>query len=177
MSRTLTLIVVLTLSLLVAPLAPKAQPRGHIPLVGMLRPGDSAADADPKSYFNAFRQGLRRAWLRGGPDHPPGGALRRVAVGPATSLAAELVQLNPDVLVIATTPGALGGQAGNHDHSHCSRGLGGNLVAEGIVASLAQPGGNVRGRTTECRVRGQTLRAAEGSRADAHACGRPRSCG
>src|SRR6516165_324718 len=49
----------LALAVLVAPLAATAQPRGHIPVVGMLRPGDTSLDSDPKSGFNAFRQGLR----------------------------------------------------------------------------------------------------------------------
>src|SRR5262249_58281263 len=61
------------------------------------------------------------------------------------ALTAELVQLQPDVIVTSTTPGALAAQqatatipivvAASED-----------LVAEGIVASLARPGGNITGQ-------------------------------
>jgi len=141
----LTLIVVLTLSLLVAPLAPKAQPRGPIPVVGMLRPGDPAADADPKSSFNAFWQGLRDL------GYVEGQTIRlelRYAAWQwdrLPSLAAELVQLQPDVIVASTTPGALAAKQATTTIPIVVA-VSEDLVAEGIVASLARPGGNITGQ-------------------------------
>src|SRR4051794_13481409 len=52
------LIIALVLGVLVAPLATDAQPRGHIPVVGVLGPGELSADSDLKSGLSAFRQGL-----------------------------------------------------------------------------------------------------------------------
>jgi putative ABC transport system substrate-binding protein len=49
-------IVTLTLSLLTVPLATTAQPRGKIPLVGVLEPGPSQC---PAPCLPAFQQGLR----------------------------------------------------------------------------------------------------------------------
>ena len=93
--HTIGCLITLVFGILVAPLAPEAQPRGHIPVVGMLRPGDTAADADPKSSFNAFRQGLRDL------GYVEGQTIRlelRYAAWQwdrLPSLAAELVQLQP----------------------------------------------------------------------------------
>ena len=131
-----------------------------------------------KSSFSAFRRGLREARLRGGTDHPPGAALRRVAVGPAPKLRpAELVQLKPDVMVTNTTPGC-GGQAGDHDYSHCCCCLGrfrcrGHRRQPGAARWQHHGGQNLR----DSRASGLTRRAVEGSCADAHPSGRPRPCG
>src|SRR5262245_32589925 len=102
---------ILTLGLLVAPLAPKAQPRGYIPVVGVLRPGDPSVAADPKrSGFIALRQGLREL------GYVEGQTIRLEVRYAAwqwdrlPSLTAEVVQLNPDVIVTSTTPGALAAQ-------------------------------------------------------------------
>jgi hypothetical protein len=56
----LAVIVMLTCSVLAAPLATTAQPRGKVPLVGVLRPGypphSPENPSDPQ--LNAFRQSL-----------------------------------------------------------------------------------------------------------------------
>ena len=91
--------VILTLSLFVTPRATTAQQAGHIPLIGVLRPGSPSDDLDPKSLLSAFRQGLRELgyvegqniaieslWAEGKYDRLPG-------------LAAELVRLEVDVIV------------------------------------------------------------------------------
>src|SRR5215471_1532568 len=90
----------LALAVLVAPLAATAQPRGHIPVVGVLRPGDPSIDADPKSSgFIALRQGLREL------GYVEGQTIRLEVRYTAwqwdrlPSPAAELVQLQPDVIV------------------------------------------------------------------------------
>src|SRR5439155_12316302 len=97
--HTIGCLITLVCGLLVAPLAPKAQPRGHIPVVGVLRPGDPAVDADPKSSgFIALRQGLREL------GYVEGQTIRLEVRYAAwqwdrlPSLAAELVHLNPDVI-------------------------------------------------------------------------------
>src|SRR5262245_36755893 len=144
--RRIGLAVVLALCVIIALLVvAEAQPRGHIPVVGVLRPGDLSADADPKSAINAFRQSLRAlgyveeqtirleyryaAWHW---DRLPG-------------LAAELVRLKPDVIVTNTTPGALAAKQATTTISIVVA-VTGDLVAEDIVASLSRPGGNITGQ-------------------------------
>ena len=56
---TVGLVATLALCLLVAPCAPDAQPRGHIPVVGVLSPATSETLSDPKRGLYAFVQGLR----------------------------------------------------------------------------------------------------------------------
>jgi putative tryptophan/tyrosine transport system substrate-binding protein len=142
---TVGVIVTLIFSILVASLAASAQPRKNIPLIGMLRPGEPSADSDPKSSFNAFRQGLRDL------GYVEGQTIRlelRYAAWQwdrLPSLAAELVQLQPDVIVASTTPGALAAKQATTTIPIVVA-VSEDLVAEGIVASLARPGGNITGQ-------------------------------
>jgi putative ABC transport system substrate-binding protein len=143
--HTIGCLIMLVCGILVAPRAPEAQPRKPIPVVGMLRPGDPAADADPKSNFSVFRQGLREL------GYVEGQTIRLEVRYAAwqwdrlPSLAAELVRLNPDVMVIATTPGALAAQQATTTIPIVVA-VSEDLVAEGIVTSLARPGGNITGQ-------------------------------
>jgi putative tryptophan/tyrosine transport system substrate-binding protein len=99
---TMVLLLTLALGLLVAPLAAKAQPPTTLPRLGVLAPGPPGNPG-----IDAFRQGLRDLGYVEGqnllveyryadwqPDRLP-------------ALAAELVQLNPDVIFTSTTPGGL----------------------------------------------------------------------
>ena len=61
-------------------------------------------------------------------------------------LAAELVKLNVDVLVTASTPGALAAKQATSTIPIVLAAVG-DPVAAGIVASLARPGGNLTGLT------------------------------
>ena len=94
------IIILLVLIVLVAPLA-TAQPRGKMPLVGVLRPGYPPHTPDNLSdtNLNAFRQGLRGlGYVEGQSIHLE---VRYAQYQKAryAALAAELVQLTPDVLV------------------------------------------------------------------------------
>ena len=68
-----------------------------------------------------------------------------MAVGPAPQPRCGLVQLNPDVMVIATTPGALAAQQATTTIPIVVA-VSEDFVAEGIVASLARPGGDITGQ-------------------------------
>src|SRR4051812_6135778 len=93
--RTVGCIVTLTLSLLAAPRATTAQPRGKIPRIGVLEP---TSQARPAPCIFAFQQGLRDlGYVEGqtllvdyryAEEHP-----ERLP-----ALLAELVQLAPDVI-------------------------------------------------------------------------------
>src|SRR5262245_33439207 len=138
---TLWCLVMLILSRLAAPLAPTAQPRGKIPRVAVLEP---TSQERPAPCLFAFQQGLRDLGYVEGQTilldyrYGEGHADRLPA------LAAELVQLAPDVLWLhsdlaawaakrttTTIPIVIGVSAG--------------LVEQGLVPSLAQPGGNLTG--------------------------------
>jgi putative ABC transport system substrate-binding protein len=116
-----------------------------MPVVGMLRPGEPSADSDPKSSLSAFRQGLREL------GYVEGQTIRleyRYAAWQwdrLPALAAELVQLQPDVIVTNTTPGALAAKQATTTIPIVVM-VSEDLVAGGIVASLAHPGGNITGQ-------------------------------
>jgi putative ABC transport system substrate-binding protein len=141
--RAIPLIVALTL--LMAPLVTEAQQPGHIPLVGVLRPGNASDEFDPKSTLSAFRQSLREL------GYVEGHTIRlayRFADGQVDrlpALAAELVALQPDVLVTNAT---LGAQAAQHATTTIPIvvAFATDLVEAGLVASLARPGGNLTGQ-------------------------------
>ena len=59
-------------------------------------------------------------------------------------LAAELIDLSVDVLVVVTTPGALAAKRGTATIPIVMADIGDPLVA-GLVKSLARPGGNITG--------------------------------
>jgi len=135
-------LIILTLSLFVTPLATEAQQSGHIPVVGVLRPENPSADFDPLS---AFRQGLREL------GYVEGQTIRlayRFADGQGDrlpALAAELVSLQPDVIVTNAT---LGARAAQHATTTIPIvvAFATDLVEAGLVASLARPGGNLTGQ-------------------------------
>ena len=129
------------LVLLEVPLAVEAQQAGKVPRLGILWPYSSSV-ASP--FAEAFRQGLRDAgyvegqnilveerWAEGSFDRLP-------------SLAAELVRLNVDVIVTASTPAVQAAQQATKTIPIVMT-LVSDPVESGIVASLARPGGNVTG--------------------------------
>jgi putative tryptophan/tyrosine transport system substrate-binding protein len=128
----------LILSLLVAPLATQAQRPGKLPRIGYLHPGAASSP-----LIEAFRQGLHDlGYVEGHNLHIE----YRFAEGQferLPALAAELVQLPVEVLV-TDGPGALAAQ-----HATATIPIVFAVFAapveEGLVASLARPGGNVTG--------------------------------
>jgi ABC-type uncharacterized transport system substrate-binding protein len=134
-------IVTLILSLLVAPRVTPAQPRGHLPRVAVLEP---ASQERPTPCLFAFQQGLRDlGYVEGQTIHldylyGEGHADRLPA------LAAELVQLAPDVLWTVSDAAAWAAKRATMAIPIVV-GASVGLVEQGLVASLAQPGGNLTG--------------------------------
>jgi putative ABC transport system substrate-binding protein len=135
--------VVLTLGLFAAPLTSPAQAPGKVPRVGYVFARVSSAD---QRLWDAARQGLRELgyvegqnitleirWAEGRTERLP-------------DLVAELVRLKVDVLVVATTPGALAAKNATRTIPVVFVGVG-EAVEGGLVASLARPGGNLTGLT------------------------------
>jgi putative ABC transport system substrate-binding protein len=140
--RAVGVIVTLTLGLLAAPLTAEAQPQATIPKIGFLG-GRSASSTG----LEALQRNLRALGYVAGqhiafesryaddePDRLPG-------------LAAELVRLTVDVLVMAGTNEVRAAK-------HATRTIPivfanvADPVADGLVDSLARPGGNITGFST-----------------------------
>jgi putative ABC transport system substrate-binding protein len=129
--------------LVVARLTPSPEPRVYrIGFLSLSSAGDYA------TYVQAFRQGLRDLgyeegrnvsieyrWAEGRDERLP-------------LLAAELVRLNPDVLVTHAIPGI---RAAQHATSTIPivMGTSSDPVRLGLVKSLARPGGNTTGVSTQ----------------------------
>ncbi len=132
------------LALVALPFAARAQPpTTKVRRIGFLGVASAAITA---SRVEAFRAGLREMgyaegknlfiefrWADGNYDRLP-------------VLAAELVRLKIDVLVTAGSPGTLAAKRATTTIPIVMA-VTGDAVSAGLVASLAQPGGNVTGST------------------------------
>ena len=157
--RFCTIVIALALSVLVLLPAITAQPRGTVPLVGVLRPGYPPRSPENPSdpQLNAFRQGLRDLGYVEGQSIRLEVRYAQYQKERYAALAAELVQLTPDVLVINTTPALLAVKQATATIPIVMA-AGGDLVALGIAASLARPGGNITGQILRDReLRGKRL--------------------
>jgi putative tryptophan/tyrosine transport system substrate-binding protein len=144
--RLVGLALILTVILILAPLA-EAQSARQVWRIGYL--GTSSPALEP-NLVNAFRQGLRELghiegqdivieyrWAEGKYDRFP-------------ELAAELVRLKVDVILTAGTPGALAAKQATRTIPIVMAVVA-DALAYQLVASLAQPGGNVTGLSTLAR--------------------------
>ena len=142
--RRLTIIV--TLALLAAPLAAGAQPAQRVYRLGILSVGQSQMTPESAPLWEAFRSGLREhgyvegrnlalefRWAEQKPERLP-------------ALAAELIGLPVDVLVVSGDQTALVAKAATRTTPvvfiYAS-----DPVGRDLVASLARPGGNLTGLT------------------------------
>jgi putative ABC transport system substrate-binding protein len=130
----------------VTPRASAAQPRGPIPVVGVLSPATSESLSDPKRGLYAFLQGLRELGYVEGQTIRLEYRFAEYQWDRLPSLAAELVQYQPNVIVTHTTPGALTAKQATTTIPIVVA-VSEDLVADGIVASLARPGGNITGQS------------------------------
>jgi putative ABC transport system substrate-binding protein len=127
--------------LLAAPLAAKAQPAGKVYRIGMLErtsPGTNAANLE------AFRRGLRELGYVEGKNlvieyRSADGRDERYA-----ALATELIRLNVDLILTRGAPAALAAKNATATIPVVITGLA-DPVGQGVVASLAHPGGNITG--------------------------------
>jgi len=139
------LIITLAVSLVMASVAPRAQPRATIPRVGVLEPGFPQMAAEPWTCLNGFRQGLRDL------GYVEGHTIlldSRYAEGQAErlpALAAALIQLAPDVLWTHSIEAARTIRQVTTAVPIVVGVTGADLVEEGLVTSLARPNGNLTG--------------------------------
>ncbi len=119
----------------------EAQQAQKIPRIGYLT---SVSPATDSSRSEAFRQGLRELGYVEGKNivieyRYAEGELNRLP-----GLADELVQLKVDLIVASSTPGVLAAKNATKTVPIIMTNVG-DPVGEGVVASLARPGGNVTG--------------------------------
>src|SRR5215831_9904117 len=123
-----------------APLAAESQPAGKVPRIGYLHPNLVASP----HLAEAFRQGLRDLGYVEGRTvvieyRDAGGQFERLP-----ALAAELVALKVDVIVASGTLAAVAAKRATSSIPIVFPTVG-DPVTDGLVISLARPGGNVTG--------------------------------
>jgi len=127
---------------LAAPLASFAQQPAKIARIGFLSPASAAGDWNIR--LQAFRDGLRELGYVEGKNLQlevrwGEGKLERLP-----ALAAELVQLKVDVIVAASSPSVVAASRATRTIPIVMP-LSSDPVGDGLVASLARPGGNITG--------------------------------
>ena len=118
----------------------EAQQPKKIPRIGYL--GGGSIDLE-KAWFDAFRQGLRELGYLEGKNIV---VEQRYAAGrydQLPELAAELIRLNVDVILAASTPVAVGAKKATSSIPIVM--VVADPIGTGLVSSLAKPGGNLTG--------------------------------
>src|SRR6266487_845137 len=127
-------------SAIAAPLAARAQ-QPSMPVIGFLQAGSAASTAD---YFDAFRDAMRQLGYIEGRNirfeyRFADGVIERLP-----ELAAELVALNPNIILSGPLPANLAVQKATSTIPIVMA-TGADPVGFGVVKSLAHPGGNITG--------------------------------
>ena len=138
--RRIGLVVTLMLSIALWPFA-EAQPQGKLPLVGVLEPG---RQRPPPRCFGGFQQSLRDLGYVEGRTILLAYRFGEDRADRLPGLAAELVQLAPDVIWLHSTPAALAAKQATPTIPIVVA-VTSSFVERGLVASLARPGGNLTG--------------------------------
>ncbi len=130
--------------LAVLPLAAQAQDTAKIVRIGRLSPLSEEAAAPSNE---AFRRGMRDLGWVEGKNYTIESLFAQGKLDRLPALAAELVQRRLDLIVVGSSPGALALKNATRTIPVVTVTTG-DPVADGLVQSLARPGGNVTGVTT-----------------------------
>jgi putative tryptophan/tyrosine transport system substrate-binding protein len=128
------------------PLAARGQPSGKLPRVGILSPGRSELPEPGVIMLDAFVQGLHELGYADGRNLILTRHYGELRPERLRELAAELAGAGVNVIVALSTPAALAAKQATSAIPIVAIGMG-DPVADGLVDSLAQPGGNVTGTT------------------------------
>jgi ABC-type uncharacterized transport system substrate-binding protein len=131
--------------LLAAPLAGEAQQAGKVARIGFLVTG-SLDSREARAILDAFRQGLRERDYVEGQNivieyRSADGKIERLP-----GLAIELARLKVDLIIAGNTPMVRAAQQATATIPIVASVMG-DPVGDGLVASLARPGGNITGLT------------------------------
>jgi len=140
-------LLLLALGVLVAALPGAAQPRGTLPVVGVLAPDTPAVLAHPTSDLSVFRQGLRELGYIEGQTITIAYRFAEDKLERLPTLAAELVGLQVDLMVAYAFQAARAAQQATQTLPIVMVRVGRDPVEAGLVKSLARPGGNLTGLT------------------------------
>jgi putative tryptophan/tyrosine transport system substrate-binding protein len=141
--RIIELLVTLALGFLATPLTAAAQPVGKVYRIGYLAVGLSPTPSAPYQGLEAFRLALRDLGYVEGRNllmEYRRGELKRETL---PALAAELVRLQVDLIVVSDTPAALAAKHATQTIPIVVKIF--DPVGSGLVASFSQPSGNVTG--------------------------------
>ena len=139
--RTVMRLSTLVLTILVGPWLADAQRPTKVPRLGVLSQASS-----PGAGLKAFLQRLHDLGYREGENLRIDYRFAAQQLDRLPTLATELVALEPDVLFTSGTPTVRAAQQATTTIPIVVGGAS-DLVAQGIVASLAQPGGHITGLT------------------------------
>ena len=137
--------VTLALVLFVAPLVADAQQPGKVPTIGYLSQFSGSA-GPPSRQLTAFLEGLRELGYVEGKNIAIEYRFTEGKNDRLPELAAELARLKVDIIVTETGMAALHAKKATQTIP-IVMGASGDAVSQGLVASLAHPGGNVTGLT------------------------------
>lgn len=129
--------------LLASPLIARGAAAGEVPRVGFLHRGSPG----PSQETDAFQRGLRDLGYIEGQNIAVEYRFARGEVERLPELAAELVRLNPAVIVAPYTPPALAAKRATRTIPVVFAVVA-DAVGAGLIANLARPGGNVTGLTS-----------------------------
>src|SRR6516165_1095885 len=124
------------------PLAARAQQASKIPRIGVLSPGPY----EPAATLDAFQQGVRELGYTEGQNIAIERRYGDWKLDRLRSLAAELVASNVDLIVARSTTAARVAKEATDTIPIVAIAMA-DPIEDGLVASLARPGGNVTGTT------------------------------
>ncbi len=131
----------IALGLLAAPLGASAEQAAKVALIGFLG-ASTPANAEP--YLEALRQGLRELGYVDGRGIVIEARSAQAKLERLPALAADLVRLNVDVILVGPLPAAVAAKNATQTIPIVFTAVG-DPVGTGLVAGLARPGGNLPG--------------------------------
>ncbi len=143
--RSLCAIVAVALGILPVPPAADALEPTKVPRIGIL---SAASPESPvrHSTLDTFRQALRELGYAEGQNIALDYQFAEGRWERLSGLATELVRLRVDIILAAGTPSALAAKQATGTIPIVAAAMG-DPVGDGLVASLARPGGNITGTT------------------------------